>query len=168
MCVWGGRPQRAQAQLHAPRRGQRDQPVRAPSLSDELSSLSTDIGREKGMRWKLMWGTRGERMWIKDNEVKKRGLNRGGDRSLNYLGRKRGRKCERGLSVTLKLSLDLSYRGRCSSFVLAGLSDVFRNNPPSNTHIFTCQNLTTNKLTYSCPDVQIHISNTPQKQIVWA
>lgn len=49
MCVWGGRHHRAQAQLHAPRRGQRDQPVRAPSLSDELPrflSVHWDSERE--------------------------------------------------------------------------------------------------------------------------
>lgn len=50
MCVWGGRRHRARAQLHALGRGQRDQPVRAPSLSDELSLFLSEGGRDKGMR----------------------------------------------------------------------------------------------------------------------
>lgn len=50
----GSRHRRARAQLHALGRGQRDQPVIAPSLSDELSLLLSFLlregGREKGMR----------------------------------------------------------------------------------------------------------------------
>lgn len=82
MCVWGGRRRRAWAQLHGLGRGQRDQPVRAPSHADELClfSLSTKGRgwRVRGeIRWKKKRGSTGERdMDGREKEVKQRGPRR--------------------------------------------------------------------------------------------